>query len=158
MVKNGQKYLCDIPIVSSTDNHHSDPPNPEAERQEAIRATAHGLELLKGMEGNCIYLLDVWWAYQFCFNQEIRQFRPLSPERGLPVYPPVPDPMYDSFILGRYPRSTRDKSNAKASTSIKSKGESRYLTQHLTGGTLCDVSGRERDIEVQVSSPATTIP
>jgi protein OS-9 len=30
------------------------------------------------------------------------------------------------------------------------KGQSRYLVQHLAGGTVCDLTGEERSIEVQV--------
>ena len=35
---------------------------------------------------------------------------------------------------------------------IVQRGESRYLVQKLAGGTVCDLTGKERKIEVQVCS------
>jgi len=39
---------------------------------------------------------------------------------------------------------------------LETKGSTRYMVQRLSGGTECDLTGRERKIEVQVRSPFPT--
>jgi protein OS-9 len=35
---------------------------------------------------------------------------------------------------------------------LETKGSTRYMVQRLSGGTECDLTGKERKIEVQVST------
>jgi protein OS-9 len=149
------------------------------EEKELVRATDRGWELLEGMKGNCIYYLSGWWSYSFCYKNEVRQFHQLPPSRGVPLYPPVEDTSVHSFILGKYqkeekrskdnPRKTLgseqgskeafdDEGNVKDESEkalelprLESKGSSRYMVQRLSGGTDCDLTGRPRKIDVQVS-------
>jgi protein OS-9 len=149
------------------------------EEKELVRATDRGWELLEGMKGNCIYYLSGWWSYSFCYKNEVKQFHQLPPSRGVPLYPPVEDTSVHSFILGRYqkedkskkdtPRKTLgseqgsketfdDEGNVKDESEkalelprLESKGSSRYMVQRLSGGTECDLTGRARKIDVQVS-------
>jgi protein OS-9 len=52
-------------------------------------------------------------------------------------------------------RKTQDKfeSMGLEVSRLESKGSSRYMVQRLSGGTECDLTGRERKIEVQVRLP-----
>ncbi|KAE9976644.1 hypothetical protein BLS_001926 [Venturia inaequalis] len=45
-------------------------------------------------------------------------------------------------------RETRERGLAR----LEAKGEMRYLVQKLKGGTICDLTGKERNIEVQAST------
>jgi hypothetical protein len=36
--------------------------------------TASGLELLREMEGKCMYYFSGWWSYSFCYQKQIKQF------------------------------------------------------------------------------------
>jgi protein OS-9 len=104
----------------------------------------------------CIYFISGWWSYSFCYNKQIKQFHQLPPGNGAPPYPPTEDPTTPSYILGKFPTEKKDKTAQKASedkpgtdVALQTKGESRYLVQKLSGGTICDLTGKERRIEVQ---------
>jgi protein OS-9 len=148
------------------------------EEKELARATDRGWELLEGMRGNCIYYISGWWSYSFCYKEDVKQFHQLPPRLGVPAYPPVEDTSVHSYVLGRFPteeKATKDDSRktlgneqgTKAAFDdegnmrdesgkgleiprLESKGSSRYMVQHLSGGTECDLTGRPRKIDVQV--------
>ncbi|KAL8829285.1 MAG: hypothetical protein Q9191_002094 [Dirinaria sp. TL-2023a] len=167
-------YLCSIPTVLPSTNTTSTPKDPEAEAAELARATDRGWELLKEMEGNCMYFISGWWSYSFCYNTAVKQFHPLPPGKGTPLYPPMEDPTTPSYVLGKYTAgkpttqqrpppqldagegggkggrsigSTTNGEKDTASPQLQAKGSVRYLVQKLQGGTTCDLTGRERKVE-----------
>lgn len=170
------RYLCSIPQVSkpSPQAANNDTLSKADEEKELARASDRGWELLAPMQGNCVFFLAGWWSYRFCYNQGVRQFHQLPPSRGVPVYPPVEDPGVDGFMLGSYEKridgeqdgdepkelewegeaalevSQRATRREGAYGDLVQKGETRYLVQKLGGGTVCDLTGRERRVEVQV--------
>ena len=165
MILGGSRYLCGIPHVEPEDFSH---PNGSAEESEAeqqkelARATDRGMELLREMEGKCMYYVSGWWSYSFCYQKQVKQFHALPSGSGVPSYPPMEDPTTHSFILGRFPRPDDDDDDAgeerkrkKKTTStadvarLQTKGGSRYLVQRLEGGTQCDLTGKPRKVEVQ---------
>lgn len=172
MILDGQRWLCRIPKVQKPAEPVvvNDTLTKAEEERELSRATERGWELLSGMQGNCVFFISGWWSYRFCYNQGIKQFHQLPPSRGVPVYPPVEDPGVPGFMLGTYgkqyeePEAPQDTWEGEAaldkSEGVKPKrigsgelvqrGESRYLVQKLGGGTTCDLTGKERKIEVQV--------
>ncbi|KAF1959184.1 Pkinase-domain-containing protein [Byssothecium circinans] len=177
VVVGGQRYLCSIPIIPDEAPQNSTVSAEEAkaeEEKELMRATDRGWELLQGMEGSCIYYVSGWWSYSFCYKAEVKQFHQLPAGRNVPIYPPVEDTSVKSFILGKYPESKKtskkedrktlgteqgtkeieDKGNTNEETAVdlpqlKTKGASRYMVQKLSGGTECDLTGKDRKIEVQ---------
>lgn len=177
MLHHKQRYLCSIPQVEKPEEQHAgenDTVSKAEQEKELARANDRGWELLSGMHGNCIYYMSGWWSYRFCYNQDVKQFHQLPPARGMPVFPPVEDPNSQGYLLGRYDEK---KARQQAKKQIEEKwegegaleisehatrktggqgelvtrGESRYLVQKLEGGTECDLTGKERRIEVQVS-------
>jgi protein OS-9 len=179
MTLNDRRYLCSIPRIPDTEAaKNSTKTSPEDEEKELARATSRGWELLKSMEGNCLYFYSGWWSYSFCYGQGVRQFHQLPPGKGIPIYPPVEDKNVDAYVLGKYedavgggkPKSldggeegktgsagSADSSSAEKETGLaklETKGEMRYLVQKLGGGTTCDLTGKERRIEVQVRAPS----
>jgi protein OS-9 len=164
MKLDGLRYLCNIPRVgdAAEGNATSDAGNGAANNQtkeenEIARATDRGLELLQEMEGTCMYYVSGWWSYSFCYQKQIKQFHARS-GAGVPNYPPIEDPTSHSFILGKFQRDDDEegesdptsKQTATTSTAeLQTKGESRYLVQKLAGGTICDLTGTERKVEVQ---------
>jgi protein OS-9 len=178
VVLDGRRYLCSIPVLPDEEPQNSTVSAEEAkaeEEKELIRAKDRGGELLEGMEGNCIYYLSGWWSYSFCYKNEVKQFHQLPPSRGVPIYPPVEDTSVKSFILGRFQGSKKedreerktlgveqgskeldDEGNKKEAKGLdlprlETKGSSRYMVQRLSAGTECDLTGKDRKIEVQVS-------
>lgn len=158
MILNDHEYLCSIPAIqTSPKNETADAMAKAEEEKELARATTRGWELLQEMQGNCMYFISGWWSYQFCYNDAVKQFHQLPPQRGDP-YPPKEDKTTPSYILGRVNRDGNNRhrgeiSDGKSgieSTELQVKGEMRYLVQKLGAGTICDLTGKERRIEVQV--------
>jgi hypothetical protein len=167
LINGGQRYLCGMPspealaAASAADRAANGTGDAHANRTAADEATElslatqRGRELLKGMEGSCIYFVSTWWSYSFCYNEAVRQFHPLPTGRNVPVYPPQEDRSVDAYVLGRFDalgRRTGQKAidAEKSVAELKVKGQTRYLVHHLKGGTVCDLTGEERSIEVQV--------
>lgn len=179
MVIEGQPWLCRIPLVKRAEPGLgvNDTLSKADEEKELARANERGWELISAMQGDCVYFISGWWSYRFCYGQGIKQFHQLPPSRGVPVYPPIEDPGVPGYMLGTYEKriddddSTNDEkwehqSALDVSEGAKRKhgkhgelvqrGESRYLVQKLGGGTICDLTGKERKIEVQVISITIT--
>lgn len=177
MMINGQRYLCSIPrIPPEESNTNGNETSAEEEAKELARATTRGWELLQTMEDKCLYFISGWWSYSFCRGEGVRQFHQLPPGRNVPIYPPIEDKNVHAFVLGRFegdaqkPKGTQQtldgsddddevKSESKTDwremresglARLETKGELRYLVQKLKGGTTCDLTGKERKIEVQV--------
>jgi protein OS-9 len=166
MKLDGLRYLCNIPRVNNGPENDTTTEktggsdgagNQTQDENEIARATDRGLELLKEMEDTCMYYVSGWWSYSFCYKKQVKQFHAKSGP-GVPNYPPIEDQTSHSFVLGKFQHddeesdteSGRSSKSAKASTAeLQTKGESRYLVQRLSGGTVCDLTGAERKIEVQ---------
>lgn len=153
---SSRRYLCSIPILQ--------PPAPEnktandlakaEEARELSRATVSGWELVAQLEDSCLYFMSGWWSYSFCNNREIVQFHALpSMTNG---QPPRRDPQTAEYTLGRTPTippsanyRAKQEGGQALPAELQVKGDQRYLIQRLEGGTICDLTGRDRTIEVQ---------
>ncbi|RMZ79422.1 hypothetical protein DV738_g3278, partial [Chaetothyriales sp. CBS 135597] len=154
--KHGRPYFCTLPVDKPPAREQAEPKLSEAEQlKELARAEHKGRELLQGMEGNqCLFYTSGWWTYSFCYKAQVRQFHALPPgAAGGRVWPPQEDPTTPSYVLGKFDRKqTRDLSSESSSadlTELQSKAETNYLVQRLQGGTRCDLTGLERQVEVQ---------
>jgi protein OS-9 len=151
------QYLCSIPVIQ--------PPSPEnktanelakaEEAKELSRATASGWELVAQLEDSCLYFMSGWWSYSFCNNRKITQFHALpSIPNG---QPPKRDPNTAAYVLGATPmvpptaayQAQQNGETTPPPAELQVKGDQRYLVQRLEGGTECDLTGRDRTIEVQ---------
>lgn len=163
MILDGKPYLCTIPAVENPAKNQTAfaQAKAKAEKEEAAeltRATTRGWELLNDMEGSCMYFISGWWSYSFCYNTQVKQFHQLPPGRDTPIYPPIEDKSTPSYVLGRFDKKEARNSGLPHGTEnpgsiaigeMQAKGESRYLVQRLGGGTICDLTGRPRHVEVQ---------
>ena len=165
MMLNSAPYLCSIPQVSITPINKTAAANNKAEEErELAQAADRGWELLKDMEGHCMYFISGWWSYAFCYNHDVKQFHQLPPGRGgVPIYPPVEDEATPSYVLGKFTgqrdqiegqlrvggRQSDKSIEGKDLAEMQTKGDMRYLVQRLDGGTTCDLTGKQRKIEVQ---------
>jgi protein OS-9 len=161
------KYLCSIPILEdySPENRTATELAKAEEKRELARASERGWELLKDLNGECLHFMSGWWSYRFCYGKEIVQYHALpSVPNGLP---PVQDPQTAHYILGRVPntpsadaqvaRSAPQEQTRPPNTDLQVKGDQRYLVQRLDGGTICDLTGRERTVEVQYHCVPTMV-
>lgn len=177
---DGHDWLCRVPQIKKKTTEESsvnETLSAAEEAKELARASDRGWELLSGMQDNCIYFIGGWWSYRFCYNEGVRQFHQLPPARGIPNWPPVEDPGVPGFMLGTYDGQGGEESReveddhyhqeeegkweggsglekrtkgAGGTGELVQRGESRYLTQTLGGGTRCDLTGKHRKIEIQV--------
>jgi protein OS-9 len=154
MKLSSSEYLCSIPLVEqpSLDNETDSELAKVEEARELSRATSHGWELLSGLEESCLLFVSGWWTYRFCKNREIVQFHVSA---STPAGQAIRDPI--EYVLGAVPaiptsslqKARRDPDTQPLPAEVQVKGDQRYLVQKLEGGTICDLTGRERTIEVQ---------
>jgi protein OS-9 len=154
LVLKGRPFLCPLPWTD--DETTSEKPEAASEidqEKDLMTAADRGWELLQDLEGKCMFFVSGWWSYSFCYNSQIKQFHQLPPGSGGPIYPPQEDPSTPSYVLGKFDdkRTNARESGTKISvtTELQTKGETRYLVQKLGGGTACDLTGKERRVEVQ---------
>lgn len=169
------KYLCSVPILAPppAPNQTATELAKAEEARELARANSKGWELMSGLDNQCLFYVSGWWSYKFCYGKDIVQFHALP--NGVKGGVPVRDPNSQEYNLGRVEPAPRPKKNAKKSkghkelqagvdgaqkpvedapvpppnTELQVKGDQRFLVQRMEGGTICDLTGRERTIEVQ---------
>ncbi|KAK3386721.1 hypothetical protein B0H63DRAFT_393006 [Podospora didyma] len=160
------RYLCSVPVIAPAPalNQTATELAKAEEARELSRASAKGWELLSGLDGHCLFFGFGWWSYSFCYGRDVVQFHalPATAKGG----PPVRDPHSDEYVLGMdaaaaLPAKTgaeKAKGIVPANTELQVKDDQRYLVQRLGAGTVCDLTGRPRTIEVQYHcDPATSV-
>ncbi|KAG8530875.1 uncharacterized protein KY384_004232 [Bacidia gigantensis] len=174
MILDSTTYLCSVPAPSpdlpqnATATHLA----AEEEKAELARATDRGWDLLQEMSGSCLYFISGWWSYQFCYSESVKQFHQLPAGGNVPMFPPVEDPTTPSYVLGKFGEKKVNRHRLPSggsaggaldgglpledgqegsTTTIQAKGSSssRYLSQKLSGGTTCDLTGAPRRVEIQ---------
>lgn len=160
------RYLCSIPTIAPPPelNRTATELAKAEEARELSRASERGWELLNELQGTCLYYGSGWWSYSFCYDKEIVQFH--AQATGVQGGKPVKEPKTPEYVLGRtkaLPKPQKQqgsnvaenqagdesKSVAPQNTELQVKGDQRYLVQRLDGGTVCDLTGRPRTIEIQ---------
>lgn len=170
------KYLCTVPVLAPppAPNQTATELAKAEEARELARANTRGWELMSGLDHQCLYYVSGWWSYKFCYGQDIVQFHalPSGVKGGLPTR----DPNSQEYTLGRVGDLQLSKkkggkkqqentalqkevngqhpvdesqSPAPPNTELQVKGDQRFLVQRMEGGTICDLTGRERTIEIQ---------
>ncbi|KAI8056805.1 hypothetical protein BDF22DRAFT_668020 [Syncephalis plumigaleata] len=160
-----QRYVCHAAQTSTENDDTSkdakDTTDDQASKSEAeleVERVHNATQLLEPMKDSCIYHNQGWWTYEFCYGKSARQ-----------IHNPIDDADEAmTHVLGYYDKrialSSNDAIHVASSGSSSSSdqvgqsgwchcvgcsGERRYLTQYWTGGTLCDLTGEPRSIEVQ---------
>ncbi|KAK9465293.1 glucosidase II beta subunit-like protein-domain-containing protein [Lipomyces arxii] len=151
MSLEGSQFLCEIPVLEpvSAMNASQKEISRTEEEKELMRARASGWDLLEPLNGTCLYYIAGWWTYSFCHKVGVKQFHQLAPQNGATLYPPKEDPQSESYTLGRMRTDDKAEDAIGEETSVQSAGEMRYLVQKVGGGSVCDLTGRERRIEIQ---------
>ncbi|KAI0306519.1 hypothetical protein B0F90DRAFT_1690540 [Multifurca ochricompacta] len=145
-------YICFIPPSSKQGS-----PHPEETITE-VTASRSWL-LLQPLDGTCLYHRQGWFTYAYCHNSHVRQFRemirprPVTPGKAYEI---EEDPDWEAYDLGRAPNSgtgadlSRADHDALAANLELARGAgSRYLVQRWGDGSICDRTGKRREIEVQ---------
>jgi protein OS-9 len=154
------RYLCSVPVIAPQPllNQTATELAKAEEARELSRASAKGWELMSGLDGHCMYFVSGWWSYSFCYGKGVVQFHAVP--SGTKGAPPMKDEKSLEYVLGivRHdqqetavgnPGEAKTKSVAPPKAHLQVNGDQRYLVQRLDGGTVCDLTGRPRTIEVQ---------
>jgi protein OS-9 len=168
---NPWKYLCAVPVIAPPPvlNRTATELAKAEEARELSRASAKGWELMGGLEGQCMYFVAGWWSYSFCYGKSVVQYHALPGTKA--TDPPLRDENDPEYVLGRAQETTVDTKdvaghsgsdspakNAPPNAQLQVKGDQRYLSQRLEDGTICDLTGRPRTIEIQYHcSPGSTV-
>ncbi|CAK5264261.1 unnamed protein product [Mycena citricolor] len=159
MKMGADEYICLIPKPLE----HLDVEEEAEEEPEPM----HTWSLLLPLVGNCLYHRQPWFTYSYCHNKEIRQFRELiqaRPAAGA-AHHPEEDPTWESYTLGRAPEAAIEpgaeltvaqQDAIAANVELARSTGSRYLVQRWGDGTVCDKSGKPREVEVQFHCSMTT--
>lgn len=146
-------YICLIPEPPDIS------PSSTPDESDSEVSPARSWSLLQPLTGTCLYHRQGWFTYSYCHNQEIRQFKELLPvnPHHLGAYKPEEDPEWEAYTLGKAPTSpepgadlTLAEQHAQAANlQLARSAGSRYLVQRWGDGTLCDKTGKRREVEVQ---------
>jgi len=114
---NKRQYSCFIPDVVENDSSTT--------THKDIQTPA---ELLKPLEGSCLYRLEGWWTYEFCYGKHLRQFHQ---EKDKPIRP------QDEYFMGFN------------NELIAAETKDNYYAAQYDGGTVCDINGQQRRSEIR---------
>ncbi|EAA34179.1 PRKCSH-domain-containing protein [Neurospora crassa] len=157
------RYLCSIPIIAPPPalNKTATELAKAEEAREVTRAYNKGWELMRGLENQCLHFVSGWWSYQYCYGKSIVQYHAVPNPKG---GPPLRDKNSQEYILGtslppsshsqkgkqiEVPNNEQKQLSPPPNTELQAKDNQRYLVQRLDGGTICDLTGRPRTIEIQ---------
>ncbi|KIK59777.1 hypothetical protein GYMLUDRAFT_44231 [Collybiopsis luxurians FD-317 M1] len=141
-------YLCLIPKPLDLS-----PPPSDADPDEDF-APARSWSLLQPLSGTCLYHRQGWFTYSYCHNDQIRQFRELPQSQS---HIPEEDHSWESYTLGKAPATPEpgadltvaERNAIEANLELAREAGSRYLVQRWGDGTMCDKTGKGREVEVQ---------
>ncbi|EMR11648.1 hypothetical protein PNEG_00086 [Pneumocystis murina B123] len=144
-----EEYLCTIPKVNDELIENEETPEEKIKKeQEADKALEKGLKLLSSMENTCIYYLEGWWTYVFCYNKYAKQFHQKEwdgTQRGLRM---LENQSENYYFLGKLNATTKKK-EPELPSKIEYNGDSYYISQRMHGGTYCNLIQDNRHIEIQ---------
>ncbi|KAJ1975872.1 Protein OS-9 [Dimargaris verticillata] len=133
-----------------------------------------GLQLIAPLKSQCLSYFQGWWTYEYCHQGYVRQFRhsPADKRQGIPAIsldfqlgqyshrtpslttptarPKPGDKQSTAFDDNNGERAQRTSVGADVSyTSLQSYDSQQYLSQEWSGGTLCDLTGKPRTVQIQ---------
>jgi len=109
-------YECFIPKIKSS---------LKSEDQEIDKTKSIDSYLLP-LAGKCLYKMEHWWNYEFCFGKHVKQYH--IPQQGEII----------QYFLGLYKEGE-----------TKFSLYPNYVSETYKSGTICDLTGKPRQIEIR---------
>lgn len=155
----GRNYQCQLPSSLSPDAEKGqENKRPHA---EPSRTPFEIMEALSSAEG-CVKTVIGYWTYSYCHHKHLRQFhddpnqQSSVPNEAQAAAAEDKDGATSlkaeetAFVLGVYDAATEPP--ATEETPLKMWHQERlvpYFAERITGGTLCDLTGKPRETEVR---------
>ncbi|KAJ1991577.1 Protein OS-9 [Coemansia sp. RSA 1358] len=117
----------------------------EMSREEQRQVVERGVELLDPLKASCLSYTSEYWTFEYCHNRYVRQYHRSAPGQSGRI-------VEVGYKLGEYTNRKQisaEEGSDVGTTKISTIGRKRFLTQMWGGGTMCDVTGRPRQVEVQ---------
>ncbi|KAF9163856.1 Protein OS-9 [Mortierella sp. AD011] len=161
---DGQKWACAIPLTQVPVNKPEPEKTPEEMKAETERSIKRGLELLDHLTGRCLLTNRGYWTYEYCHKKRIRQFNahivngkwePTSEAatHTLATYQPPPSEVQTNANTDGLSKNQASSSSPSTkhptTTELRVSSERKYLVQHWDYGSVCDLTGAYRKVEVQ---------
>lgn len=126
-------------------------PKDEHVKTEATAADAidqkHPAELIKTLKEQCIFRLEMYWSYEFCYKKHIRQYH----EDVITSKAGAKTKKLSEHILGTATDTAGIIDSGKVTDKVPImvyKGtETPYYAELMTGGDTCDLTGKPRSTE-----------
>ncbi|KAJ1921765.1 Protein OS-9 [Mycoemilia scoparia] len=168
--ESGSKFMCRVPIIPDEVEHgepeNHDKPNVPNKLPKSFELQNEqenddddfilkAWELLNPLKGTCLQYTEntQWWSYEYCHSDMIRQFHIINPKD------PIEKQAEMSFKLGSFDqllpplglegKAEGDKLGIKEATISESTGRKKYIYQIWGDGSICDMTGKPRQVEVQ---------
>lgn len=137
-----EQYKCTLPTTA-----------PAKTKEEETYSGPSALELIRPLmaKDSCIYKLEQYWAYELCHGSHLRQFHD-EKEAGK-------ESSLQEYNLGQYDISIFEKAVEEFALTSKLEGNIPtvkldgnhfpYVSITMTGGTMCDLSGKARVTRVK---------
>lgn len=121
---DGQVFECSVPSLEDKE---------EAQQQQQPTSSVSFdpvLALAPLKQTQCLYRIDSWWTYEFCFGASVKQFHQDhgSMQRT------------QEYVLGLFDKSV---------STLTVEQDTNLATQRYVGGTKCDLTGEPRLVDVR---------
>eukprot|EP01027_Heterolobosea_sp_BB2_P004784 GEZU01007357.1.p1 GENE.GEZU01007357.1~~GEZU01007357.1.p1 ORF type:complete len:316 (+),score=58.78 GEZU01007357.1:325-1272(+) len=137
MFNGGDKYYCTIPNVDTTTKEKESKQESPEGRQLALN------NILESFNGTCFYRIAGWWIYEFCFNKHVKQFHKEQNTITSEFYLGYASAPNDITQDGKPLKYEVHKAPPTGSN------QDAYISFDFKHGTVCDLTGTEREIEVR---------
>ncbi|XP_010541931.1 PREDICTED: protein OS-9 homolog [Tarenaya hassleriana] len=145
--KHGRKHLCYLPKEekekSDWTSSHQNVSNVIMETEKPVKLKTPD-ELLQPLSDKCLLRQEGWWSYEFCHLRSVRQLHIEDDNK-----------VVQEFILGNFDADATAafNENLPEASTMKDPRSSdaslRYHSHLFTNGTICDLTGKPREIEVR---------
>eukprot|EP01095_Lingulamoeba_sp_RSL-Kostka_P005868 TRINITY_DN1784_c1_g1_i1.p1 TRINITY_DN1784_c1_g1~~TRINITY_DN1784_c1_g1_i1.p1 ORF type:complete len:273 (+),score=69.41 TRINITY_DN1784_c1_g1_i1:180-998(+) len=137
--KDGSRYTCVLPYIPTVEE--SEDIDSEENEEDKEKQTKKQIEdLLDQIKSNCIYRLEGWWSYEYCFGEHISQYHQEDEVKTAENFLGKMDEKYNlekqngKPVLGSFKVATKDVT---------------YYAEYFSGGDICDLTNEPRTSEIR---------
>ncbi|EDQ87777.1 uncharacterized protein MONBRDRAFT_26903 [Monosiga brevicollis MX1] len=151
MTADRERYRCQLPQRKVVENV-GDMSSSESQDLLVGSDAAHPAQLLSVFGDTCVYRLEPYWTYEFCFGKHVRQYHEETYTSGQKKKLKVTE-----YFLGRAPTQAPLSEPPVSGTMLVEDDKSKYYSEEYGHGDTCDLTGEPRVTEVRfVCNPEQT--